>query len=76
MFVERYVSYSKSKQKVMSFSGQESWAKMTSPVGKLQHWLANPIKKVNKAEDLTYLSTSIGFYSRHLRMLVLSWSVC
>jgi len=36
------------------FWGQASWAKMTSPAGKL------PNKKVNKAEELTQFSTNIS----------------
>jgi hypothetical protein len=35
------------------FWGQASWAKMISPAGKL------PNKEVNKAEELTQLSTNI-----------------
>jgi hypothetical protein len=59
MFVERQVSYSKCKQKMMSFRGQASWAKMISPGGKLTTLACHPTKKVNKAEELTYLSTNI-----------------
>jgi hypothetical protein len=36
-------------------------AKMTSPGGKLTALACHPTKKVNKAEELTYLSTSISF---------------
>jgi len=50
MFVKRYFSYSISKQKMMSFGGQTSWAKMTSPGGKLTALASHPTKKVNKAE--------------------------
>jgi hypothetical protein len=32
---------------------------MTSPVGKLTALASHPTKKVNKAEELTYLSTHI-----------------
>jgi hypothetical protein len=59
IFVERYVTYSRSKQKMMSFRGQASWAKMTSLVGKLIALACHPTKKVNKAEELTYLSANI-----------------
>jgi hypothetical protein len=50
MFVERWVSYSMSDQKMTSFSGQVSWAKMTAPGGKLAALACHPTKKVNKAE--------------------------
>jgi hypothetical protein len=43
-----------------SFSGQASWAKMMSPRGKLTALASHLTKKVNKAEELTYLSTNIG----------------
>ena len=43
----------------MSFRGQASWAKMTSPRGKLSALVGHPMTKVNKAEELTYLSTNI-----------------
>ncbi len=43
-----------------SFRGQVSWAKMASPGGKLTALLCHPTKKVNKAEELTYLSTNIA----------------
>jgi hypothetical protein len=60
MFVERYVSYSRCKQKMTSFRGQGSWAKMMSPRVKLTSPACHPTKRVNKAEELTYLSTNIG----------------
>jgi hypothetical protein len=41
----------------MSFGRQASWAKMTSPGGKLTALACHRAKKVNKAEELTYLST-------------------
>ncbi len=44
----------------MSFRGQVSWAKMTSPGDKLTALACRPTKKVNKAEEVTYLSTNIG----------------
>jgi hypothetical protein len=75
MFVVRWVSYSRNNQKMMSFRGQASWTKMTSPGGKLTALAYHQTKKcggkltaltyhqtkkVNKAEELTYLSTNIG----------------
>jgi hypothetical protein len=45
---------------MMSFRGQASWAKVTSPVDKLTALVCYPTKRVNKAEELTYLSTDIG----------------
>jgi len=42
-----------------SFRGQASLAKMTSLGGKLTALACHPTKRVNKAEELTYLSTSI-----------------
>jgi hypothetical protein len=48
-----------------SFRGQASWAKMTSPGGKLKALACHTSKKVNKAKELTYLSTNID----HIRSL-------
>jgi hypothetical protein len=45
---------------MMSFRGQASRDKITSPRGKLTALACHPTKKVNKAEELTYLSTNIG----------------
>jgi hypothetical protein len=45
---------------MMSFRGQASWAKMTSLGGKLTALACHPTKKVNKAEELTLLSTKIA----------------
>ncbi len=42
-----------------SFRGQASSAKMTSPGGQLTALACHPNIKVNKAEELTYLSTNI-----------------
>ncbi len=39
------VSYSQCKQKMMLFKGQASWAKMTSPGGKLKALACYPTKK-------------------------------
>jgi hypothetical protein len=50
MFVVRLVSYFMSEQKMMSSRGQASWAKMTSPGGKLTALACHPTKNVNKAE--------------------------
>jgi hypothetical protein len=40
--------------------GRASLAKMMSLGGKLTTLARHPIKKVNKAEELTYLSTNFG----------------
>ncbi len=53
------VSYSQCKQKQMSFGEQASWAKMTSPRGKLTVPTFNLAITVNKSEELTYTSISI-----------------
>jgi hypothetical protein len=45
-----------------SFRGQASQAKMMSLGGKLTALLHHQTKKVNKADELTYLSTNIGCY--------------
>jgi hypothetical protein len=47
------------KTKTTSFRGQASWSKMMSPGGKLTALAYHPNRKVNKAEELTYLSTNI-----------------
>jgi hypothetical protein len=44
---------------MMSFRWQASSAKMMSTGGKLTVLACHPIIKVNKAEELTYLSTNI-----------------
>jgi hypothetical protein len=36
------------------------WAKMASPEGKLMALALSPHQKVNKAEELTYISTNFG----------------
>jgi hypothetical protein len=38
------------KEKMMTFGGQASWAKITPPGGKLTALVCHPTKKVNKAE--------------------------
>ncbi len=58
MFMERLVGY---KLNMTSFKGQAGWAKMMSPGGKVSALGFHPTKKVNKAEYLTYISTSIWF---------------
>jgi hypothetical protein len=45
---------------MMSFRGQAGWGKITPPRGKLTALACYPEKRVNKAEELTYLSTKIG----------------
>jgi hypothetical protein len=51
-------------KKMMLFrgGGQASWAKMTSPEGKLKALSCHPAKKVTKAEQLTYFSTNTLAY--------------
>jgi hypothetical protein len=39
--------------------GQGGWAELTSPGGNLTALAFHPTKKVNKAEDLNYLSSII-----------------
>jgi hypothetical protein len=43
-----------------TFRGQASWAKMTSPGGKPAALVCHLTKRVNKAEELTYLLTNIA----------------
>jgi hypothetical protein len=45
----------------MSFRGQVSSAKMMSLGGKQTTLACHPTKRVNKAEELTYISTNIAF---------------
>ncbi len=47
---------------MMPFRGQASRAKMASPRGKLTALACHTTKRINKAEELTYLSTNIGWY--------------
>jgi hypothetical protein len=42
------------------FSEQASWVKITSPGGKLKVLIYHSTKKLNIAEELTYLSTNSG----------------
>ena len=53
----------------MSFRWQASWAKMTSPGGKLTALACHPTKKVNKAVELTH---------RHLRKIdsLIAYTAC
>jgi len=46
--------------KMTSFRGQAGWAKMMSPGSKLTALACHPTKKVNIAEELNYISISIG----------------
>ncbi len=46
--------------KMTPFRGQASWAKMMSPPGKLTALACHLTNRVNKAEELTYLSTNIA----------------
>ncbi len=39
---------------------QTSWAKVMLPGGKLTAIVCHPTEKVNKAEELTYLSANTG----------------
>jgi hypothetical protein len=59
-----------SNQNILAFGGQDIWAKMTSPGGKLTALACHLTKKVNKAEWLTYLSTNFGLGMLNLRALV------
>jgi hypothetical protein len=43
-----------------SIWGQACWAKMTSLSGKQTALVCHPTNKVNKAEELPYLSANIG----------------
>jgi hypothetical protein len=49
---------------MMSFRGQAIWAKIMSPWGKLTALACHLTQRVNKAEELTYLSTNIGHISK------------
>ena len=66
MFVERQVSHFWCEQKMMSFRGQASWAKMTSPGGKLTALAHHPtnkqIKLHNEPITLQTLGAPIEFY--------------
>jgi hypothetical protein len=44
----------------MQFRRKASWVKMTLPGGKLTVLACHPTKRVNKAEELTYLSANIS----------------
>ncbi len=44
---------------MMLFRGHASWAEIIVPMGKLTALACHPTKKVNKAEELTYLSINI-----------------
>ncbi len=63
--------------KMMSFIWQASSAKMTSPGGKITALACHPNIKVNKAEELTYLSTNIDLsylkISIYLTLLIIRY---
>ncbi len=44
-----------------SFGGQASWVKMTSPGGMPIALSYHPTKRVNKAQEMTYLSINVDF---------------
>ncbi len=44
----------------MPFEGQAGWAKMTSLGDNLTPTSCHPTKKINKACELTYISTNIS----------------
>ncbi len=50
--------------KTGNIQGQASWAKMTPPGCKLTALAYHPTKRVNKAQELTYLSTYIEVSSQ------------
>ncbi len=76
MFVERLVSCCRCKQKMMSFRGQASTAKLTSLGDKRTALACHPTKGVNKAEELTYLSTNIGCCHKKLADEAGTWPAC
>jgi hypothetical protein len=47
-------------KEMISFRGQAGSAKMVSLEGKLTALVCHPTKRVNKAEELTYLFTNIS----------------
>jgi len=47
-------------KKMTSFMGQASWTKMMPSLGKLTALPCHTTKKVNKTEEITYLSTNIA----------------
>jgi hypothetical protein len=61
-----------------SFNGIGSLAKMTSLGGKLTALACHLTKRINKAEELTYLSTNIGKYKKvicteHTSLVSVPW---
>jgi hypothetical protein len=56
----------------MLFRGQASWAKMTSPGVKLKVLACQMTLKINKAEQLTYLSTNFGCTIQEGKTLLLT----
>ncbi len=59
MFVDGWVNYYRCKYKMTSIRGQASWAKIASPGGQLKALAYHLTKKLNKAEELTYLPANI-----------------
>jgi len=56
--------------------GLANWAKMTSPRGKLTALMCHPTIKINKAEQLTYLSTnSVQTLVENIRIALKAWLV-
>jgi hypothetical protein len=53
-----------------SFRGKASWAKMTSPGCKLAALSYHPTENVNKAEELTYLSTNYDPSQLNIRVFL------
>ncbi len=54
-----FVSYEENLSLVTALRGQDRLVKMMSSGGKLIVLAGHPTKKVNKAEELTYLSENI-----------------
>jgi hypothetical protein len=54
----------------MSFMRHSKWVIMTSPGGKLTSQACNLTKKVNKAKELTNLSTNIEVHALNLSALL------
>ncbi len=55
LFVERRLATPDVSKKMMPFRGQNWQAKMASTGSKLTALACHPTKRVNKAEELTYL---------------------
>ncbi len=61
---------------MMSFRGQASSAKLKSLGSKRTALACHPTKGVNKAEELTYLSTNIGCCHKKLADEAGTWPAC